>query len=187
MTISSDDAADDVGGTGAITVEITGLGSSYNELQEFITLDGVTPVTTVNSYLRINGMGVIVGGTTGFNEGTIYLGTGTVTAGKPANIFGAIAPTEGNDSTGFFTVPTGKEIFFSSLIVNSDEKVEVRVRIRIFTQAVQTVTTFVVESLDSLNFRLGQLGLTQSDIWIEARAITGPATIGGAAGTILIG
>jgi hypothetical protein len=87
MTISSSNA-----GTNAV-VSIVGLGAGYVEQTELITLNGQTPVTTANSYLRINGMSAL----TGTVADSIYLGTGTVTSGVPATVYARII--NGNNRT----------------------------------------------------------------------------------------
>jgi hypothetical protein len=56
MTLYSSSASDT-----NVTVRINGLDSSYNAITEVLTLtNGATGVTTVNSYLRINSMNVLM-------------------------------------------------------------------------------------------------------------------------------
>jgi hypothetical protein len=102
MTISSSDA-----GTNAV-VSIVGLGADYVEQTELITVNGQTPVTTANSYLRINGMSAL----TGTVAGSIYLGTGTVTAGVPATVYARIINGNNRTEAGIYTVPAGYEFYF---------------------------------------------------------------------------
>ena len=108
MTVSSSDVNDTSAGTGARTVLISGLDASYNEASETITLNGQTAVTTVNSYIRVNRAIVLTAGSGGANAGNIYVGTGTVTAGVPANIY-TIINGDGSNQTlqCFWTVPAG--------------------------------------------------------------------------------
>lgn len=108
MTISSSSADDAAAGTGARTVLIEGLDGNYAEVNEIITLNGQTAVETVNTYLRVQGLTVVTVGSpgpTGANAGQIYLGTGTVTTGVPANVYGHIAIGEGRSLTAHWTVP----------------------------------------------------------------------------------
>jgi hypothetical protein len=73
MDISSS-SSDDNGnpeGTGAHTINIFGLDSSYNVVNETITLNGTSIVTTTNSFLRINRMRVDSVGSGGVNAGEI--------------------------------------------------------------------------------------------------------------------
>jgi hypothetical protein len=102
MTISSSDVT-----TNAV-VSIVGLGAGYVEQTELITLNGQTPVTTVNSYLRINGMSAL----TGTVAGSIYLGAGVVTTGVPATVYARIINGNNRTEMGMFTVPDGYEFYF---------------------------------------------------------------------------
>ena len=106
MTVSSSDANDTSAGTGARTVLISGLDGSYNEISETITMNGQTAVTTSNSYLRVNRALVLTAGSGGANAGIIYVGTGTVTLGVPANVYTTINGDGTNQSLqAFWTVP----------------------------------------------------------------------------------
>ena len=106
MTVSSSDTNDTSAGTGARTVQIAGLDGDYNEISETITLNGQTAVTTTNSFLRVNRALVLTAGSGGVNAGIIYVGTGTVTLGVPANVYTTINGDGTNQSLqAFWTVP----------------------------------------------------------------------------------
>ena len=108
MTVSSSDANDTSAGTGARTIQISGLDGSYNEVSETIIMNGQTPVTTSNTYLRVNRALVLTAGSGGANAGIIYVGTGTVTAGVPVNKYTTINGDGLNQSLqAFWTVPAG--------------------------------------------------------------------------------
>jgi len=108
MTVSSSDVNDTSAGTGARTVLISGLDASYNEASETIILNGQTAVTTVNTYIRMNRAIVLTAGSGGVNAGIIYVGTGTVTSGVPANIYTTINGDGSNQTLqAFWTVPAG--------------------------------------------------------------------------------
>ena len=106
MTVSSSDTNDTSAGTGARTVQIAGLDGDYNEISETITLNGQTAVTTTNYFLRVNRALVLTAGSGGVNAGIIYVGTGTVTLGVPANVYTTINGDGTNQSLqAFWTVP----------------------------------------------------------------------------------
>ena len=106
MTVSSSDTNDTSAGTGARTIQILGLDGDYNEISETITMNGQTAVTTTNSFLRVNRALVLTAGSGGANAGIIYVGTGTVTSGVPANIYTTINGDGTNQSLqAFWTVP----------------------------------------------------------------------------------
>jgi len=106
MTVSSSNTNDTSAGTGARTVLISGLDGDYDEISETITLNGQTAVTTTNSFLRVNRAIVLTAGSGGVNAGIIYVGTGTVTSGVPANIYTTINGDGTNQTLQtFWTVP----------------------------------------------------------------------------------
>ena len=111
LKVSSSSTADTAAGTGARTVEIFGLDGNYNEISETVTLNGQTAVNTTNSYLRINRGIVRSAGSGGQNAGVIYAGTGTVTAGVPANKYLSIAIGDNQTLMALWTVPAGYAAF----------------------------------------------------------------------------
>lgn len=100
LSIVSDDANDDVGGSGAEQIEIHGLDLSLNEISEILNLNGTTPVTSINSYFRINHVDVEAAGASGFNEGNISLS-------HSGNILSYISAEEGHSRLTHYTVPGG--------------------------------------------------------------------------------
>ena len=113
MTVSSSSTADTSAGTGARTVEISGLDSDYNEVSETITLNGQTAVTTTNTYIRMNRAIVRSAGSGEQNAGVIYVGTGTVTAGVPANKYATIAVGDNQTLMCVWTVPAGYSAYLT--------------------------------------------------------------------------
>lgn len=80
MEVVSTSAADAAAGTGARTVLVQGLDASYLEISETVTLNGLTAVALVNSYLRINSALITSAGTGKVNAGDISIrdsGAGT--------------------------------------------------------------------------------------------------------------
>jgi hypothetical protein len=107
MSVSSASANDTSSGTGARTVYISGLDANHNEVSETVTLNGQTAVTTVNSYLHINDAYVASAGSGNSAAGSIYIGTGVVTAGVPATVYDIIAFDYNKRVTGSYTIPAG--------------------------------------------------------------------------------
>lgn len=139
MTISSDDVNDISTGTGARKIKIIGLDSNYQLISEEVLTNGLTGVATVNSYLRI--IRLIVkknAGGGGLNVGNIFIGTGTITAGQPANIFGSIPVLSllgiGQSLMGFTTVPAGRQCLIKHFqaSISSGKTVELMLRVRPF-------------------------------------------------------
>jgi hypothetical protein len=107
MTVSSSSADDASAGTGARTVAVYGLDADYNEINEIVSLNGQTAVNTTRSYLRVFRAFVVAAGSGATAAGTIYIGTGTVTAGVPANVYAEIALGENQTTMAVWTVPAG--------------------------------------------------------------------------------
>lgn len=83
------------------SILISGLDSKYNQISETVVLTGTTPVTTVKSYLRINGMQVTVGSATN-PAGVVTLKDLTNTT-----IYAQINAGVGRTQAAIFTVPAG--------------------------------------------------------------------------------
>lgn len=107
MTVSSTSANDASDGTGARTVYILGVNGTGGYVSETVTLNGQTAVSTTHSYFSIERMAVMGVGSGLVNAGNINIGTGTVTAGVPANIYGQIATGENASLMGHWTCPAG--------------------------------------------------------------------------------
>lgn len=73
LEILSSSAVDTAAGTGARTVLIQGLDANWLSISETVTLNGTTPVTTVNSYLRVNLLTTTSAGSGGQNAGDLTL------------------------------------------------------------------------------------------------------------------
>ena len=119
MKISSSSADDAAAGTGARTISIAGLDANYNEISETVILNGQTAVNTVNSYLRIFRMFVVTAGSGATAAGTIYAGTGNVTSGVPAVIYGMIALNANQTQMAFWTVPAGYTLYLMGVYYSS--------------------------------------------------------------------
>ena len=106
MELVSTSANDTSAGTGTRTLLVDGLDSNYNIIQEIVTMNGLTPVTTSNSYLRIISLVSVPGGSSFSNEGKISC-TSTSSGDLQAFIeinLGGVFPIS-------FTVPAGKTWF----------------------------------------------------------------------------
>ena len=107
MQVSSADADDTSAGAGAQTVLIEGTDGAFIDQMEIVSMNGQTQVPTVGLYLRVFRMKVLTAGASLWNEGIIYCGTGSPTAGKPAVVHGLIEQFENQSLMALFTIPAG--------------------------------------------------------------------------------
>jgi len=108
MDINSTEAAD----TDPLSVFISGLDGDYLEVSEVITLNGTTPVTTTQAFLRVNFMFLSGTGTT--NAGEI-----TATASISLDAQCTMAIGKAISQHGFFTIPDGKQAIMAQVEINA--------------------------------------------------------------------
>lgn len=118
VSVISDDTDDDAGEAGALTVEITGIDSNFDEISEILTCNGTTASTvSTNSYWRIYRARVMTSGTTqSSNIGTLtvsYTGNGDALE---------ISPQVGSSETTHFVVPRNKTGYITRLHTSVDGK-----------------------------------------------------------------
>jgi hypothetical protein len=113
----TDDTSSD--GNGAQTVRVSGLDSNYRPIEETVSLTGQTEALTTNSYLRVFRAEVLTAGSSGFNEGIIYFGTGTVTAGVPATEYMRIGAENNQTLHCSYTVPADNMLYVTSIVITT--------------------------------------------------------------------
>jgi len=97
------------GGTGAHAIQVFGLDADYNEINEFVILNGVTDVETTKVFFRVWRAYVICAGATGSAAGIIK-GEEDGTA----NVVFSVALNRAQTGMSHYTIPAGK----SGYIVN---------------------------------------------------------------------
>ena len=127
VSIASTDANDNVLGTGARVISLTGVDENYDIYQELILMQGQTPVQTVNKMIPFEMIVLQYGSNVNSIEdstsvGSIYCGTGTFTLGIPSNPIVAILPTSAdpNSRDAIFVVPDGKVLLLKGMLVTAD-------------------------------------------------------------------
>ena len=180
MQVSSSDTDDTSAGDGARTVRIIGLDANWNEVSEDVILNGQSQVATSTEFLRVYRMKVLTAGASLWNEGFIYVGTGSPTTGKPAVVHGLIEPFMGQSLMALYTIPAGfqgvlMESFFSSAISK-------QVGAGIFTREEGGV--FHIDQYHSLVDGISPLPRTRGHIFAPKTDIEARARAGGAGGDI---
>jgi hypothetical protein len=171
VDVVSDDTNDDVAGTGARTLKIQGLDSSYNLVEETVDMDGTTTVTTTQTFLRVFRMSVETAGTSGNNIGNISV---TYTGGSDV----AATITAGNGQTlmTLYTIPAGYTGYLLSMNISSGKDQEMEFK---FIQRDNTIANAGFQTKQFLDVRGGQTTVIfnainvipqKSDIYVSGKA-----------------
>lgn len=116
--VSTDNTNDIGGGTGALTVTVTGLGTGWTELSETVTLNGTTAVALANQYYRIYDMYVASSGTYGTASAPSHNSTITLQVSGAGAVWATIIPDGsfglGDALIACYTVPLGKTAYLIS-------------------------------------------------------------------------
>lgn len=185
VKISSVDTGDTSGGAGLRTLTLSGLDSSGDAQSETITMNGTTEVVSANTYSAILGLRGLTWGATTWNEGIIYCGSGTVTAGKPAVLFFAMgfdaARARGGNKglSAYYVVPNGKTFygFWLTSTVGTSGK-DVQVHIQVSSDGVNWVTeeVFEYESGSVISKPIHGLSMQAAGTHIRITAISSAAS-----------
>ena len=171
VDVVSDNANDDVAGTGARTLKIQGLDGSYNLAEETVDMDGTTTVTTTQTFLRVFRMSVETAGTSGNNIGNI---TATYTGGSDV----AATITAGNGQTlmAIYTIPANYTGYLLSMNISSGKDQEMEFK---FIQRDNTIANAGFQTKQFLDVRGGQTTVIfnainvipqKSDIYVSGKA-----------------
>ena len=114
MNITSTSADDTLAGTGARTVDITGLDGSHNEINETVELNGVANVLTSLSYLRVFSLETITAGSGLENAGDI---TAISSGASTTQCFMSVGTSISKNSQ--FTIPAGKRFVIIGAEMNA--------------------------------------------------------------------
>jgi hypothetical protein len=109
MTVVSTSASDDT----SAKILISGLDANFAPISETIALNGLTGVTTVNSYLRINSLLMVSPGTSQTTN------VGVITVKQTTNIVAQINAGIGKSQSTIYTVPAGYTFYLDLAEVNT--------------------------------------------------------------------
>ena len=115
LKVSSDSTLDTSNGTGARTILIKGLDANWNEIEETITMAGLTVVTTVHSYIRVFDAITETCGTLITNAGNI-----SVKNNANAVTLRIIKAGDGRSMAAMWTVPLGKVAYLTKVSASTD-------------------------------------------------------------------
>ena len=158
---STDNAADTAGGTGALTVRVFGLDSSGDAQTNDVTLNGTTAVNTGSTFSAVNGLRTLTTGSSNSNTGTIWVGTGSFTAGVPAVKMFSMQGGFNVGHTAYYVVPTGKTLYLRELTLT-------------LATTNKDVDFYIEESTNGiLWFTEDVFGLEPGDVQIQIIAVPG--------------
>jgi hypothetical protein len=140
VDIVSDDANDDVAGTGADTIVIVGLDGSWMEQYDTLAMNGTTDVATSTTWLRVNRAFFISAGSGATNAGTV-----TVVGDNSTNTYVSIPPGYGQSQVSAFTIPAGKTGIITNVNIRSSRangaegSIQARIQVRLEGQIYRDV------------------------------------------------
>lgn len=127
VEVLSSDAADTSTGLGVRSVEIHGLSATGEDQDEIIVMNGVTPVESSLTYIRVNKMHSETCGTYGgSHQGDItcrVTGGGAMLSkmtGEEGAVDTAVVYGSGEAGNGYYSVPLGKVLYVTRLEVIPD-------------------------------------------------------------------
>lgn len=138
LSCVSTSAEDAVGGTGASLILINGIDENNLLVEEYVTLTGLTPVNTVNTYLGVNRIFVVASGTNNSNVGNINVTSSTFSNQAQIPIGRSVTqqciyhtPISTNFDVNFLQ--------FSALKTSGGAKPEVKIYLKSYSRVTQTV------------------------------------------------
>tara|TARA_R110000851_G_scaffold109332_2_gene231599 strand:- start:119 stop:886 length:768 start_codon:yes stop_codon:yes gene_type:complete len=122
LTITSDSASDSAGGAGSTKILIQGLDANYKPIQEFVIPNGLNPVLTTQTFLRVQTATTIDAGAAAVNIGNISL-TSEITTDR----MGYISAGLGRSVVGNYTVPANKRLLIRTIFASTSRNDETEV------------------------------------------------------------
>lgn len=174
VTVVSSSTLDASTETGLRTIRLYGLDSNFSEITEDIVLNGTTPVTSVNQYLRCDNAVGLTAGSLMENQGTITIRQSITTA----NVFAALPVGYNTTMIAAYTIPAGKTGYILSQAATIANKnaaaVSVRLKIRapgsIFTVNGETALNSTGTGWIEKKFNIPPRIEEKTDLFIEATA-----------------
>lgn len=177
MDVSSASANDTSAGTGARTIRIFGLNSSFRHDYEDITLNGTNTVTTTKSFFRIYRAFVLTSGSGQKNAGVITIQDAS------ANVTAEIPVNASQTQMMIYAVEDGAKLFFDRFYATVDGTKTVTLEIKIRTNIdTTTPTTRIVYTKQAANaidtsFEYASFVEGPADVWVAASAPSASASV----------
>jgi hypothetical protein len=178
--IASSSALDTSAGTGARTVLVNYLTTSFVDTNVVMTLNGVTPVTIAADVFRVNMVVVLTAGTGAANAGALWVGSGAFsTATGFANTLSKIEIGENVAQQLIYTVPANK--VFETLAFRVTQSAPCRFRFQYKTSASSILLTAFNLPLDSsqaFTSPFASIFTAGTDLIVQAQSLGGTIQTG---------
>ena len=168
LSVVSTSVNDTSAGTGIRTISIMGLDQNYNEISEVLTLNGLTPVITVNSYLRINNV-------VNLSHGSLLSADGDITGTAGSIEWFHISAGNTNARLGRYTVPAGFTLVLDSVGYSSGKSDEFLVTINTKLPGFAQLRNLamIVNDKDLVIAGYPATLPEKTDLWIQAEVVSG--------------
>lgn len=113
LNITSTSNNDIVGGTGLRRLFITGVGEDYRPQYEEVNMNGIPGVQTQLTWMGVNRLGIVQGGSTRVNAGTI-----NATGSSSGFLAGQVAIGKSFTQQGFYYIPRGRTFELTQAFFN---------------------------------------------------------------------
>lgn len=123
LEISSDNSNDNILGTGARTVAITGLSANWSQITEIVALNGTTPVLLQNQFYRVYRMYVLGSGTYASATANSHAGDIELRGVVGGELWATITINGialGQSEIGVYTVPVGYHAHLGTIFVHNN-------------------------------------------------------------------
>ena len=191
VEIRSTSTSDTFLGLGARAVLLTGLDASFNLLTETLNLNGVTVVSSVNSFIRLNGVEVTSVGTYGGLPGVSIDGAnlGTITSNfqGSATVVNTIRIQDGHEFSAAYCVPRGYYLGISTIVssVDTNKSCDLVVRFRTSADDITSPFKSTLLGAELIGVATGSISSyspalilpEMSDLYFMGKASTGTASI----------
>lgn len=175
MHLSSTDADDTAGGSGAQEVKVFGLNDLYQEIEEVVPMAGSGNSTTTQSFLRVYRMIVTKAGSTGSNEGTI-----TATASSAGTVQAYIGVGINQTLQSQYTVPAGYYLVITEFeaTVQKGDQALVHGVVRPLGETFQVKRSYNIYQTSAIfPYTPPLLVPPKADISVRAKKITGAGNV----------
>ena len=186
MTASSSSTDDALAGTGAKQIEVIGLDADYNEQCIIVDMNGQNAVTISSDLIRVNRVKVIDDQDA---IGNIYIGTGALTTGKPANVYSKVDIGENQTLQTVYTVPAGKKalLFLFAASSSKNETITVSLKARELGGVFQTKAKIdLYQNAPERKYPAPRVALPMTDIELRAVGTAVAAQVSGEFTVVLI-